>query len=102
MAFGFHRGVVGERTSGDSDGTVVKTIPCNHRMKYLDDQWEDMLYAEEPDYIVVRRDTDTAGPENNGLFGRINKTRDHRIKVSLLLSLPLLPITIQPQHYSGN
>lgn len=47
------------------DSTVVKAIPCNHRVKYLDGQWEDMLYAEEPGYVVVRRETASAsGPDD--------------------------------------
>lgn len=45
---------------GAGDSTVVKAIPCNHRVKYLDGQWEDMLYAEEPGYVVVRRETASA------------------------------------------
>lgn len=63
-------------------GTVVKSVPCNHRKKYLDGQWEDTLFAEEPGYIVVRREIEqkplvasVADLENNGVFERINKTR---------------------------
>lgn len=44
--------------------TVAKAVPCNHRVKYLDGQWEDnVLYAEEPRYVVVRREVDTSYPE---------------------------------------
>lgn len=35
--------------------------PCNHYVKYLDELWEDLLFAEEPGYIVVRRETDPMG-----------------------------------------
>ena len=35
-------------------------------MKYLDGQWEDMLYAEEPGYVVVRRETESTAPKDNG------------------------------------
>lgn len=52
-------------TSSGADSTVVKTIPCNHRMKYLDGQWEDTLYAEEPSFVVVRRETEP-NPVDNG------------------------------------
>lgn len=48
-------------------GTVVKAVPCNHPVKYLDDQWEDSLFAEEPGYVVVRREIESVShPEDNG------------------------------------
>lgn len=48
------------------DGTVANAAPCNHRWKYLDGQWEDSLYVEEPGYVVVRREIESSGTEDNG------------------------------------
>lgn len=50
--------------------TVAKAVPCNHRVKYLDGQWEDnVLYAEEPGYVVVRREIDASYPNPNEQHG---------------------------------
>lgn len=49
-----------EEEGSGGDGTVVKAIPCNHRVKYQDGQWDNLLFAEEPGYVVVRRETSPA------------------------------------------